>query len=202
MSFAGITERKWLGTFQTITSVADSKLIVADTYGFFVGQVITLTKVGLDAFEVKIRQVSSKTELIVGNPFMGFSHRYNQAELSPYVGGSATAYEQARPPIGDDIVFRAVYAEEPILALRNMLVDKYGNPIDSVLKTDGSNALAVDATISVVVPPLTVDLDALTPPTQSDPDNVLIAGSEDGTKTGIKHAVRVDADLVATTRLL
>ena len=40
-----------------------------------------------------------------------------------------------------------------------------------------------------------MDLDALTPPDQANPDNVLIAGSEDGTKSGNKHAVRVDAEL-------
>jgi len=39
----------------------------------------------------------------------------------------------------------------------------------------------------VTIEDISVALDAITPSNKPDPDNVLIAGSEDGTKGGIKR---------------
>ena len=78
---------------------------------------------------------------------------------------------------------RAVYEEEPTVALRNVLVDKHGNKIDS------NNPLPTTATISGDV---TIGTDGFN---LVDPDSMLATGSEDGTKTGVKHAVRVDSEL-------
>lgn len=64
-------------------------------------------------------------------------------------------------------------------AKRVVLVDENGEFISE------SNPLPTSAEFSGT---LSVDLDAVTPPTRPDPDNVLTAGSEDGTKTGTKRA--------------
>jgi len=74
--------------------------------------------------------------------------------------------------------------EDNAAAKRVVIVNGDGSQIvDLVQRDDGKWAVAVDAIISVVVPPVTVSIDAFT----ATPDNILIVGTEDGTKTGIKR---------------
>ena len=63
----------------------------------------------------------------------------------------------------------------PAVTLSDDIVDEDINGVKSVR-------------VSVTTVTSNFDLDALDPSTRPDPDNVLIAGSEDGTKTGTKLA--------------
>lgn len=101
------------------------------------------------------------------------------SDLSQYTTANNTkvsAEEQERPPIIPDAYNRAMYEEEPVVAKRSILVDKYGRKIDE------SNPLPTTATISGDV---TIGTDGFN---LTNPDSMLSTGSEDGTETGIKHA--------------
>lgn len=74
-------------------------------------------------------------------------------------------------------------------AKRVVIVSKDGEQIvDLILRNDGKWAIATDTQVSVNIPTIEVALDALTPSSRPDPDNVLIAGSVDGTKGSEKLA--------------
>ena len=170
------------GTSSGVITVMDSSL-------FKVKQLINITANTLTNLNLEIKSIPNDITIIVGP--VG-ANIFTYSDVSAYttaLSSSIGANEQKRSSVPVEEINRAVYEEEPVVATRTVLVDKYGD------KYDSNNPLPVDATVSVVVPPVTVELDALTPPTQLDPDNVLVAGSEDGTKIGIKHAVRVDSEL-------
>lgn len=183
-------EQKWPSVILTPIVVANHVVTVSDTAGLHTKAKISLSAIGQETIDYEIKRVLSDTQLSVGLIGTGIEKLENPTQFN---GGMLTMSEQMRNKFGNEIVMRAVYEEEPATALRNVLVNKYGAFLDTVVGVDGLNRLAVDA--EVTVSSVTVDLDALTPPTRSDPDNVLIAGSEDGTKTGLKHAARVDSDL-------
>jgi hypothetical protein len=108
------------------------------------------------------------------------------SDLSQYTTANNTkvsAEEQERPPIIPDAYNRAMYEEEPVVAKRSILVDKYGRKIDS------NNPLPTTATISGDVTIGTNGYDL------NDPDSLNVTGSEDGTKTGIKHSLKIGSDL-------
>lgn len=156
---------------------------IADTSLFKVKQQVIITASALPNLDkIEVKHVISPTQMIVG-PRTGPINSFT--DVSAYTtAGTAFIFanEQLRPTITADDFERAVYEEEPTVAKRVILVDKFGNKIDD------SNPLPVD--VEVVVSDVKVDLDAFT---KVPADNVLIVGSEDGTQTGVKHAVRVDA---------
>lgn len=185
-----IFERNWPGVVLTPIQVLNHIITVSDTAGLHDKQIITLSKAGFEQVQFEIQRVISDTQLAV------VSIGKNSALLAnptDYDGGTLSAAEQLRPAFGSDIALRAAFEEGPAVAFRTIAVDSYGQKIGSVTGIDGINRLAVDAAVSVTG--ISVDLDALTPPTRPDPDNILIAGSEDGTKGGLKHALRVDSEL-------
>lgn len=171
------------GTANGIITIPDTTLFKVKQDVFIAGAALTT----LDKLEVK--NVLSRTQMVIG-PDSGPINK--TIDLSAYtVAANSVIFcpaEQKRPDINSDEFERAVYEEEPIVAKRVILVDDLGN------KYTSANPLPVDATVSVVVPPVSVDLDAMTPPNRTDPDNVLMVGSVDGTKAGTKSALRVDAN--------
>lgn len=141
---------------------------------------------------LEVKLVKDETDLELGPVSSNMDQR---TDLTAYtVADSAKLFvrKQPRPSILPDMYNRAVYEEEPTVALRVVNVDQYGRKIDSVIDTNGKVRMAVDANVSVSG--ISTDLDALTPPTRIDPDNVLIVGSENGTKTGFKRALKVQPD--------
>lgn len=76
--------------------------------------------------------------------------------------------------------------EDKAAARRVLLVDDEGVPYDE------SYPLPTSAVLDVESLEVTVNLDAFT---KDPPDNAIAVGTEDGTKTGIKHAHRVDDEL-------
>lgn len=166
------------------------QITLLSTAGFKVKQVVILksTTVGPANFEVK--RVDSENILFVGPIKTNIGER---SDISAYLvvdGSTISAAEQVRPTIPEQEIERLTYEEEPTVARRVVLVDQFGDKFDSVTGIDGLKRLAVDADVTIEGG-VTVDLDAFTNP----PDNVLIVGSEDGTKLGVKHAVRVDSEL-------
>ena len=60
-------------------------------------------------------------------------------------GGTLTYAEDVRNKIGYDIVLRAVYADEPAVALRNVLVNKYGAFIDENAPLPVTGNIVIDS---------------------------------------------------------
>lgn len=165
---------------------ANGVITIANATLFKVKQEVLVNATGLPQLELEVKDIPSITTMVVGPRGGNIRGTIDISAYTTAAGGNIFANEQKRPPIDYSEIMRGVFEEEPTVALRNFLVDKLGNGYDA------SNPLPVDATVTV--PPVTVVLDAITPPTRPDPDNVLIVGSEDGTKTGYKRAVKIDAN--------
>jgi len=163
------------------------RINIATASLFKVKQKVTLysTTQGMQNFEVK--RVESATILYVGPVNNGQSQTKitDRSDISGFLvadGAWLSADEQPRPNIPEQEIERLTYEEEPVVARRVVLVDENGDKI-----TD-SNPLPVDA--NVTIGGINVDLDAF----NSTPDSTLAVGSEDGTKTGARHVVRVASD--------
>jgi hypothetical protein len=163
------------GTILGLVSIADTSL-------FVVGHIVIIGSSTQETLTLKIKRISSPTEMYVGTENTPVHSRTN---ISGYlVGDGAYIYanEQNRPNIPEQEIERNTYDEEPVIARRVVLVDKFGN------KFGDDNPLPVNANVSIG--DVNVQLDAF----DSTPDSALSVGSEDGTKTGPRHVIKVASD--------
>lgn len=128
---------------------------VDDTCLFKVKQKILLNGSGLDTLELEVKRIESDTLMLVG-PRTPKMTEYK--DISAYTTAAASfiiANEQSRPKIPFEEFMRAVYSEEPVSALRNVLVDKYGkyyetsNPLPVQLSDGSINVGTVNAEVEV-----------------------------------------------------
>jgi hypothetical protein len=163
----------------------DGILVVPDASLFKVKQEVYIggnTLPNLNDIEVK--RVISPTQIAIGPKKGNIDAR---SDLSAYTLAKncfIAANEQKRPSVPLEEFTRAVYEEEPTVAQRTVLVDKYGR------RYDNENPLPVNA--SVNIGDIQIEANGYDPTT---PDSINATGSEDGTKTGIKHSLRVDSEL-------
>lgn len=155
-----LEKRLYAVTPQLFTSNggADGTISVADTRLFKVKQEVYLTAntlPNLDTIEVK--RIVSRTQLIVG-PKGGNINA--TADVSAYTTGlqaKIAANEQKRPAVPYEEYMRAVYEEEPTVAVRSMLVDKDGkdyridNPLPVELSTGSVSIGTVNAELEVAL---------------------------------------------------
>lgn len=101
-------------------------ITLTTSYPLKVKQKIILNDSSMPQLELEVKRVPSPNVIEVG-PAGDISLRAN---LTGY-GTTSFVYaiEQSRPNVPLDDRQRAVYEEEPILALRNLLVDPFGNPV-------------------------------------------------------------------------
>lgn len=165
----------------------DGIVTVANISDFFTKQVVQINATGLPSLTLEIKRFLTATTFRVGP----LGHIQLKQDLSAYttaLGANISAKEQDRPGITNQEVIRAVYAEEPIVANRSILVDDFGNYYNT------ENRMPVDIGTNISLEgDLVVNLDAVD--NFTDPDNVFVVGSEDGTKDGIRHVARVDSEL-------
>lgn len=188
-------ERQWASIAPrafTANGTTLGVVTVASTTGFRIKQVITLTNTAVpnssQSFQVK--QVLSKTQLVVGPIDQKIPGTPSDvSSFTVALGANISAGKQDKNAVPEKDHYSAVYEGDPVVADRVILVDENGEIVGE------NNPLPVNASVTVVVPPITVDIDAITPPTRPDPDNILMVGSEDGTKAGLKHAARIDSAL-------
>jgi hypothetical protein len=139
-------ERRWPSVILTPIAVANHKITVSSTKGLHTKQKVTL-RLGANALtDIEIKRVLSDTEIQVGPLGAEMGNIINPVA---YNGGTLEMSEQERNKVGNEITFRAVYEEEPAVALRTLMVDRMGAYIDSVVDGSGINRLAVDTVVSV-----------------------------------------------------
>lgn len=118
------------------------KITVSDTRLFKVKQKIFLrsnTQPSRDGLEVK--QILNQTEMLIGPEKTAIN---SYSDVSAFLVADAAvigANEQFRPSVPVEEIDRAVYEEEPTVAIRSMLVDKNGNDYrpDNPLPVELSN---------------------------------------------------------------
>lgn len=113
------------GTTTGVIKVADASLFVVKQCVYLTADTLP----NLDRIEVKA--VLDATTIVVG-PITGNIN--SVTDISAYTTGlnaAIAANEQKRPSIPLEEFTRAVYAEEPAVAIRTLSVDKLGNPISA-----------------------------------------------------------------------
>jgi hypothetical protein len=117
---------------------------LADTSMFKVKQHVVLDATSLST-TLEVKEVVSNTQLYVGPIKGSITSRTDISAYTVAAGAFIYANEQNRPNIDYSEIWRAVYDEEPTIALRTMLVDEQGDRIGP------SNPLDVNATVDVTV---------------------------------------------------
>ena len=159
-----------------INGGSDGSVTVNDTSLFKVKQEVILSASSLSNLDqIEVKRIVSPNVMYVGPKGGNIDSRIDVSAYTVALGATIFANEQKRPSIPFEEFTRAVYEEEPVVAQRSVLVDKYGN------KYDNSNPMPVNATVSIG--DVQVDLNGFS---SLNPDSVQIVGSEDGTKTGTK----------------
>jgi len=128
-----ITEKRYLAiapTALTANGTAAGVIEVASTYCFKVGQIVLFIGGGNRQL-AKVKRVISETQLIV----IGVDKSVvtsDKLDMSAFlIGHTISLSEDKRPVITIDEIQRAVYAEEPTVALRSHLVDWLGRSYDT-----------------------------------------------------------------------
>jgi len=137
-----LREQQWLSVFLSPIAVANSVITVSDTFGLHPKAPIVLTDLSGNAQDFEIKRVLNDTQIQVGSIGTGITGPY--ANPVAFNGGTLQMGEVNRNKFGSELVLRAVYQEEPATALRNLLVNKYGAPIDTSLDANGKVRIIVD----------------------------------------------------------
>ena len=160
-------EKRW-AAIAPIAFTADGtpqgQVTVASTADLHVKQKVYLSATNQPSIILEIKSVLSDTTFVVG-PSPGSITA--TADISAYTVAFAAmiyALEQPRPAIPLQEINRAVFEEEPAVAVRAMLVDDLGNPYSStnplpsnaqltgaVGITDGTNSLSINTDGSINV---------------------------------------------------
>ena len=119
-------EKKWPSVILSPISIANYIVTVSDTFGLHPKQKITLQITGQPTKEFKINRILSRTQLQIGSTNESIG---TPSDPTQYDGGLLCAEEQNRNEINLQATERAVYAEEPTVAIRSNLVDYYGNQL-------------------------------------------------------------------------
>lgn len=151
-----LREQQWLSVFLSPITVANSVITVSDTFGLHPKAPIQLRDLSGNISDFEIKRVLNDTQIQIGSVGTGIVGPY--ANPVAFNGGSLTMGEVNRNKFGSELVLRAVYQEEPATALRNLLVNKYGAPIDTSLDAEGDVVLKVDAGLTPDPLPYTDDV--------------------------------------------
>lgn len=151
-------ERSWVGIptqLFTIDGGQYGQVSVPTTEGIKVKQKVFVGSNTQPPVQLEVKRVINTTDILLG-PIGPEMKKYSDLRL--YLT-SANAFlridEQERPKIVPDAFWRAVYDEEPTVALRTTLVDAYGNrftksnPIPVQLSDGSINIGTVNANLEV-----------------------------------------------------
>lgn len=143
---ANITEKRLLVVSpQSFTANGEKsgKLTITDTTKFVVGHIVLIRSSTQQPIQLKIKRISSATEMYVGPINQPIHVRSDISGFLVADGAAIEAEEQPRPSVPEQEIERNTYDEEPIVARRVSLVDTLGkhyttqNPVP-VRLSDGS----------------------------------------------------------------
>lgn len=139
----------------TADGTSEGVVTLASTLDFHVKQLVIIKASGEDDLvKLEVKRVDSATVLRVG-PVGNINARTDISAYTTAASATIEAEEQARSTIPDKEYKRAVFEEEPVVAIRTIGVDRQGNPFGpgnplSVQLTDGSvNIGTVNAELEV-----------------------------------------------------
>lgn len=153
-------ERKWVSVgpvLLTQNGSSDGVLTLTSTAGFKVKQQVILSSNTQPQLKLEVKRVISRTQLIVGER-LDTGSLTNKADVSSYlVADLANLYavEQPKSKLKPDDIWQAIYDQEPAVALRNVLVDQFGdyytvdNPMPVQLSNGSINIGTVNAELEV-----------------------------------------------------
>jgi hypothetical protein len=128
----------------TANGTANGIITIIDTTLFKVKQKVYLSAPTLPHLDnIEVKHVIDSTHLVVGPTSGNIKSTYDVSAYTVALGASIGANEQKRPEINLDDHSRAVYEEEPTVAVRVMPVDKLGNSYTA------TNPMPVAGNISV-----------------------------------------------------
>lgn len=152
-SVSQMTEKMWpFILIGPITVSVNGVVTCTSTKGLRLKQIVTFDKPGIGPKDFEIKRVISTTDFLVGDPSKSIGVISQPTE---YNGGLAAINEQERNTIGDGYVIRNVYESDPVLALRTILVDEFGNfyntqnPLAIQLSDGSINIETVNANLAV-----------------------------------------------------
>ena len=111
----------------TLDGGTEGVITLTTTIGLYVKQRIKLISTALNRADLEIKRVLSATQIKVG---LAGSNINTFSDVSAFLvadGAALSADEQTKPKIKPTDYDRAVFAEEPIVANRSILVDQLGN---------------------------------------------------------------------------
>ena len=185
----------------------EGQVTLQSTIDFKVKQRVIIKGLSVPDLHLEVKRVVSETILWVGKPG-DIDFREN---LSSYLASTSTieAHEQPRNAIPDKEYERAVYAEEPIVAKRNILVDRLGryfhslNPFPS-LTIFKRNGIPTEVSEDTVDPsnnrPLPVKLTGVQGDVVIDADNLNIMTQSEGEYDSVDNPKPDSVGLVSHER--
>ena len=153
-------EKNWAG-IPAQSFIADGssqgEILLLSTDGFFVKMDVNVVSSTQPVLNLEVKRVLSPTLLVVG-PKGSIELRSDLSAYHSADNASIGANQQRRPTIPIQELQRAVYQEEPAVALRTMDVDPHGDPtygqmqlanpiIDAVYDAIGAAYPAVDTEV-------------------------------------------------------
>jgi len=141
-----ITEKRILAVSQQsllANGGTRGEIKVSDTSLFRVGQIVTLSSDTVGYAQFQVKRILKQDTIFLGNPDDPIHSRSDVSAYTAADNAVMFAREQKRPPVPEQEIERHTYEEEPVVARRVVLVDKYGervsdaNPLP-VYYTDGS----------------------------------------------------------------
>lgn len=123
----------------------NGQITVADTTLFKVKQLVMVVA-GTNSLELEVKRVTTRTTMFLGPKGGSIDSRTDLSAFTTALGAFIFADEQQRTKIAEQEIPRAVYQEEPAVAVRSILVDNLGKPL-LVKENSKGSSLSVSDTL-------------------------------------------------------
>ena len=163
MGIQKITEKRLLAVDQQLLltdGTVKGEITVDETSLFRVGQVVTLASDTQEYATFKVKRILKNSIIFLGDECKPIQQRSDLSTFLVADNAVIFAREQKRPLIPEQEIERYTYEEEPVVARRVVLVDKYGervsedNPMPVLPVVDGGNTPLIykETTVGTFIP--------------------------------------------------
>ena len=187
----------------TANGTAQGLVTIESTSGFYIKQFVNLQSDTLQPAGFQVKNILSKTQLIVGPPDNSLKAPLKPTDLSGYlVADNATisAPEQDNFPIKPDDHYLATFLPAPVSADRVMPVDPFGNlygpdnpiPVNADVTVESVSlfTLPYDSIEASYPNPTTENYQSYTGGLSGTPVQLVVVTYTDSTKNNISSVVR------------